>query len=80
MALPQFNDYRPNGEALATFGLCADDNFDPVTLTIFGLAFPGAAIWNFCEVITDTIWAACDVESTSWSACATITNTTWTDA
>lgn len=77
MALPQFNDYRPNGQALANFGLSADDNFDPVTLLIYGLAFPGAAIWNFCEVIENTPWSACATQVTGWTLSPVITNTNW---
>lgn len=79
MALPQFNDWRPNGVALNTFGLTNSETIDEVSIVMFGLIFPGAAIWNYCETITDTVWAACSGATTTWTDCATITNTSWTD-
>jgi hypothetical protein len=80
MALPQYNGWGVNGEALNTQGLCADDNFDEVSLLMFGLIFPTAAIWNACSVITDTVWAACAVTATTWTDSPVITSTVWTDS
>ncbi len=81
MALPQFNSFGVNGQALETFGFEADDNTDGMGLLMFGLIWPVANIWNACSVTASTTWSACSITATTtWNDLAVTASTTWTES
>ena len=80
MALPQYYGWGVDGVALNTQGLSNGEQMDELSIVMFGLVFPVSAIWQACDVITDTAWSACATVSTTWNAAPVITNTTWNES
>lgn len=75
--MTQFGVWGVNGVALEVLGLTNNEQFDPVSLLMFGLIFESSLIWTRCPVIDDTVWTNCTTYGATWTLCPGVT-TTWT--